>query len=114
MNARTILRRLDALALVQLAEHAARLAVALEQAEARAYAAEDAAESWRDDFLRLCEETGQRPGITQAGALVALPGDVQGIAREMRATAAKHRARHRHGRAVELEQFAARIEGAQS
>lgn len=114
MNARTILRRLDALALVQLAEHAARLAVALESAEARAAWAEDAAESWRDDFLRLCEETRQRPGITQAGALVAVPNDAQTIAREMRAAAAKHRARHRHGRAVELEQFAARIEGSQS
>ena len=72
MNARAILRRLDALALVQLAEHAARLAVENEELRGRLCAAEDAAESWRDDFLRLCAESGQRPGITQAGALVAI------------------------------------------
>ena len=41
--------------------------------EARAAQAEEWAESWRDDFLRLCEKSGQRPGITQAGALVAIP-----------------------------------------
>lgn len=111
MKARAILRRLDALALLQLAEHAARLVVELESAEARAAWAEDCAESWRDDFLRLCEESGQRPGITQAGALVAVPSDAQAIAREMRATAARHRARHRIGRAVELEQFARKVEG---
>lgn len=73
MKARAILRRWDRIAHAQLVEHAARLAVELESAEARAAQAEEWAESWRDDFLRLCEESRQRPGITQAGHLVAIP-----------------------------------------
>lgn len=36
---------------------------------------------------------------------------LQTIAREMRTAAARHRARNRHGRAVELEQFARQVEG---
>ena len=75
MNARAILRRWDRIAHAQLVEHAARLAIELESAQARAAQSEEWAESWRDDFLDLCEQSHVSPGITQAGRLVALPGE---------------------------------------
>jgi hypothetical protein len=76
-QARAILRRWDAVALLQLAEHAARLSDECARAEARAAQAEEWAESWRDDFLRLCEEQHARAGITQSGRLVALAPELQ-------------------------------------
>lgn len=81
MTARpAILRRWDRIAFSQLAENAARLAVenetlaaALYRESARADDAEAWAESWRNDFLALCEDRGDTPGITVSGALVAVP-----------------------------------------
>lgn len=71
-----IFRRLDALAYEQLCVEAARLAAEKEELRTRLYLAEDAAERWRDDALRMMDElrasTGAQPGITQAGALVAV------------------------------------------
>lgn len=72
-----ILRRWDAIALDQLAEHAARMSDDLDRATARAAQAEEWAEAWRDDFMRLCEEQHARPGIAQSGRLVALAPEVQ-------------------------------------
>ena len=74
---RAILRRWDAIALSQLAETTARLADERDEAEARAAQAEQWAEDWRDDFIRLCDERQEHPGITQAGRLVATAPDIQ-------------------------------------
>lgn len=73
----TIARRLDAIALQQLREECARLAAENDQLRQELGWAEQAAESWRDDALRLMEEAcadgTRQPGITQAGALVTIP-----------------------------------------
>lgn len=72
MNVRAILARWDSIAYAQLCEHAAQLADERDRANARADQAEQWAESWRDDFMRLCEETDKRPGITIDGHMVAM------------------------------------------
>lgn len=73
----TIARRLDAIALQQLREECARLAAENDQLRSELHWAEQAAESWRDDALRLMEEAcsdgSRQPGITQSGALVTIP-----------------------------------------
>lgn len=73
-------QRLGAVALDQLRAEVTHLACALEHEQRERMWAEDAAESWRDDFLRLAEETGARVGITCSGQLVAMrhPIDVHG------------------------------------
>jgi hypothetical protein len=56
----------------RLAEENERLATQLEQAEDARYRAEQWAESWRDDFMRMCEETSTQPGLTIDGHLVTV------------------------------------------
>jgi hypothetical protein len=72
-----ILRRWDALAAIQLCEAATRLAEAEERLRGELQRADDCAEAWREDALRLqeqlCEISGGHAGITQAGALVIVP-----------------------------------------
>ena len=81
----TIARRLDAIAIQQLRDECARLAREVDRLDAEneqlrkeAYWADQAAESWRDDALRLqedlCTLTGGKPGITVDGALVVAEG----------------------------------------
>ena len=77
-----ILRRWDRIASAQLIEHAARLAIdhdnlrhELERTQFYLQCAERAAESWREDFMRACEESGARPGLTIDGRMVALTGE---------------------------------------
>ena len=73
-----IQRRLDAIALQQLRAECARLAAENDQLRDEVYWAEQAAESWREDAMRLlaeaCEATGGTPGLTIDGALVVAPG----------------------------------------
>lgn len=57
---------------VRLAEENERLAVKLEQTEESRYRAEQWAQSWQEDFMRLCEETSTQPGLTIDGHLVAV------------------------------------------
>lgn len=68
------LRRLDELAYEQLCAEAARLIQENERLRDELHWAEDCAESWRDDALRLmeaqCAATGAAPGLTQSGHLV--------------------------------------------
>ena len=66
---------------------------------------------------RLLENDAARAKLTRVeraqvrAALAAMEMlHVQAITREMRAAAARHRTRNCHGRAVELEQFAAQLE----
>lgn len=68
------LRRWDAITRSQLCEHIHRLAgendalrEALARERERADSAEQWAEQWREDFMRLCAQ----PGITQSGRLAA-------------------------------------------
>lgn len=74
----TIARRLDAIALQQLREECARLATENDQLRKDLYWAEQSAESWRDDAMRLqedlCAQTGGVPGITIDGSLVVAQG----------------------------------------
>lgn len=76
VNVKALLRRLDAVAFSQLAAQAALLAEENESLRSQLAWAEDAAESWRDDALRMMEErcaaSGERPGITQQGQLVTV------------------------------------------
>lgn len=83
-----ILRKWDAIAARQLCEAAAeqsalidRLRLDLDDARDEARRADECAESWRDDALRmqeqLCEMTGGQPGLTQQGELVVVQGVVQ-------------------------------------
>ena len=82
MNAAGILRRWDGIAHEQLCAEAARLAEENERLREQLAWAEEAAESWRDDALRMMEEacaaSGKRPGITISGALVTVPAEVRG------------------------------------
>lgn len=77
MSAAALLRRLDAIACEQLCAEAARLAEENERLRVELAWAEQAAESWRDDALRMmedaCAASGRRPGITLGGALVTVP-----------------------------------------
>jgi hypothetical protein len=70
--------KLDRLALEQLRTVAARLAEENEELRRQLAWAEDAAESWRDDALKLmedhCAATGDAPGLTLDGRLVAVQG----------------------------------------
>lgn len=81
-NIARILRRWDGIANQQLIEAAARLAEENDHLRTELRRAEDAAESWRDDALRLmedaCAATGSQPGITPRGALVLVPATAQG------------------------------------
>lgn len=76
-NIARILRRWDGIANQQLIEAAARLAEENDHLRTELRWAEDAAESWRADALRMMEEacaSGDRqPGITLDGALVTVP-----------------------------------------
>ena len=70
--------RLDAQAAPQLRAEIERLRLALEESQAALAAAqreirflESAADAWRDDALAAFDLAGTRPGITQAGRLVA-------------------------------------------
>ena len=77
MSAATILRRLDAIAFEQLCAEAVRLAEENERLRTQLAWVEEAAESWRDDALRMMEEacaaSNRRPGMTITGALVLVP-----------------------------------------
>lgn len=81
-NIARILRRWDGIANQQLIEAAARLAEENDHLRTELRLAEDAAERWRDDALRLmedaCATTGSRPGITKGGALVLVSATAQG------------------------------------
>lgn len=74
---RTIFRRWDRIAAHQLVEAAARLAEENDRLRAQVRLAEDAAESWRDDALRLmedaCAQGDRHPGITPGGSLLLSP-----------------------------------------
>lgn len=76
-NIARILRRWDGIANQQLIEAAARLVDENDRLRTELRWAKDAAESWRDDALRMMEEacaaTDSRPGITKGGALVLVP-----------------------------------------
>lgn len=76
-NIRTIFRRWDRIAAQQLVEVVARLAEENDRLRVQLRLAEDAAESWRDDALRLMEEAcaqGDRhPAITPGGSLFLSP-----------------------------------------
>lgn len=82
-NIARILRRWDGIANQQLIEAAARLAEENDRLREELRWAEDAAESWRDDALRLMQDawaaTGSRPGITKGGALVLVPATAEGV-----------------------------------
>lgn len=74
-----IVRKLHAWELAHLRQHAATLEaendalrVQLEQLQERVSRAEDCAESWRDDMMRLMEN-GMELGLTKAGRVVAIP-----------------------------------------
>lgn len=73
MNVSAILARWDRIAFGQLCEHVAQLAEERDDYRERAYRAEECAESWRDDFMRIMQETGRAPGLTIDGRMVALP-----------------------------------------
>lgn len=80
MNVAAILARWDRIAFGQLCEHVAQLAEERDEYRERAYRAEECAESWRDDFMRACEQSNARPGLTVDGRMVALlpEGDADG------------------------------------
>jgi hypothetical protein len=79
---RRLATRFDRLALDQLRVVASRLEADNEDLRERLAYAESAADSWRDDALRLmeadCERTGAAPGITKDGALVVVPAPKHG------------------------------------
>ena len=81
MKIADILRRWDGIAYEQLCATAARLAEENERLRTELRWAEDAAESWRDDALRLMEEActdgSKQPGLTIEGALVTVPVEVR-------------------------------------
>jgi hypothetical protein len=74
----TIVRRLHAAELDTLREIVERQHAEIERLRADLAFAEQAAESWRDDALRMmedaCADGSRSPGITMSGALVALSG----------------------------------------
>lgn len=80
MNANSraaVARRLHAMELETLRASVERLHEENERLRQQLYWAEDAADSWRDDALRMMEEAcadGSRtPGLTIDGALVCVP-----------------------------------------
>lgn len=73
MNVAAILARWDRIAFAQLCEHVATLAGERDEYRERAYRAEENADAWRDDCMRIMQETGRAPGLTIDGHLVALP-----------------------------------------
>ena len=81
INLPSLLRRFDDQAHEQLCSEAARLAEENERLRAQLAFAEEAADSWRDDALRMmeahCAATGAQPGITLSGSLVAVPMEVR-------------------------------------
>jgi tryptophan 2,3-dioxygenase len=76
-------RRLERWELQHLRQHAAELAVRLEEAERRLSDAEDAAEFWREQHIetinQIAEETGGTPGLTMGGQVVVVPAAVGGL-----------------------------------
>lgn len=70
------LRRLEKLALAQLRAECARLVIENDALRARADAAEDAADAWReeahDSYFQLLDATDGQPGITQQGHRVII------------------------------------------
>lgn len=78
---RSIFRRWDRIAAQQLVEVVARLAEENDRLRAQLRLAEDAAESWRDDALRLmedaCAQGDRHPGITLGGSLVVVSAAAQ-------------------------------------
>ncbi len=83
-NIARILRRWDGIANQQLIEAAARLAEENDRLREELRWAEDAAESWRENAMRLtedaCADGSKRPGITVGGALVLVPTDSAQVA----------------------------------
>ena len=79
-----ILRRWDGIANEQLTAAAAALAEENDRLREELRWAQDAAESWREDALRMMEEAcadgDKRPGITIDGALVLVPTDSAQVA----------------------------------
>lgn len=73
MSVSAILARWDRIAYAQLCEHVAALADERDEYRRRAYRAEDEAEAWRADCLRMFDEMNLAPGLTMDGRLVALP-----------------------------------------
>lgn len=80
-----IFARWDAKATEQLCAEVARLAAenerlteALSDSEYRRCQAEQCADNWRDDFMRMAEDTGAQPGITIDGHLVIATGASHG------------------------------------
>lgn len=79
-----ILRRWDGIATQQLIAAAAKLADENDQLREELIWAEHAADSWREDAMRLmdgaCADGSKRPGITVGGALVLVPTDSAQVA----------------------------------
>lgn len=67
-------RRLDAIALEQLRDAAARLAADNDALREAAFLAEESADFWRREatnmHLQLCDARGGKPGITRDGHLM--------------------------------------------
>lgn len=75
------LRRFDALALEQALAEVNRLAAENDALRRELARAEQCAEGWREDALRLMEEAcalgDRQPGITLHGALVTVPAPAE-------------------------------------
>lgn len=72
-----ILRRWDGIANQQLIAAATRLAAENDRLREELRRAEDAADGWRENAIRLmedgCADGARQPGLTRAGALVLVP-----------------------------------------
>jgi hypothetical protein len=77
MNTAALFRRLDNLAYEQLCAEAARLVEENEHLRIELSRAEDDAEHWHTQAMRLqeeaCADGSHAPGLTQSGALVRVP-----------------------------------------
>jgi hypothetical protein len=77
---RALRRRLERWELEHLRNHAACMAEHVEMLEGQLQRAEDCAESWREDAMRLIEDSlgeGEAPGLTMSGRLVVVKTDDQ-------------------------------------
>ena len=72
--------RLDRRAIHQLRDEVVRLAQENDDLRAQLASAENCAESWRDDAMRLSDalhQQGGRVGLTKQGALVPISGEAR-------------------------------------
>lgn len=67
MNLARMIAKWDRIAYAQLTEAAARLAAENDELRDALCYAQDAAESWRDDCLRMIEDSGERATLSQDG-----------------------------------------------